>query len=194
MEKRNCICFAYYGNGVFLGWYSDSFGTITANKPKVYGYSKEQIKTIKTNFSAKVRRSRDGSDDFCSAIGRVIAPLNEKAGSLLTIHSLAEKTKIEEYTDIELRVVECPEYSGPNPDYDEKEYSTLLEEEKQKMINFGIPDGNPYKCEDKDLVERYYDIFGRVKYNNWLYPDYEIVKEWASQPPTEFLKTIKPDL
>ena len=36
---RKTVCFEYFADGNFLGWYSDSFGTITKNQPKLYGYT-----------------------------------------------------------------------------------------------------------------------------------------------------------
>jgi hypothetical protein len=189
--KRNCVCFAYFANGKFIGWYSDTFGTITKNEPKIYGYSEEQLETIKINFSAKVKRSKDGSDDFLSQVARMISPLNEKAGSMMTIHSLTEKAKLEEYQDVELRVVECPEYSGPNPDFDEKEYKERVAERHTKMKDFGVFETSGK--ERIEIIERFDDIFGKLELNNWVYPDCDKVREWASTEPTEFIDVIKPE-
>ena len=193
-EKRNCICFAYFGDGKFLGWYSDTFGTITKDNPKIYGYSEKQLEIIRKNFSQKVKASKDGGDDFLGAVARALTGrVAEKATSIMTVRSLAGKAQLSEYQNIELRVVECPEYDGPNPDFDEEEYKRLREEEKVKMTDFGVFDVPGPSKERMEIVEKFHDIFGRVECNNWIYADYAAIKEWASNTPTKFLETIKPE-
>lgn len=197
MEKREkCICFAYYGNGKFLGWYSDTFGTITRSSPKIYGYSEHQLDIIKKNFSHKVKSSKDGSDDFLGGVARALAGtgrVDESTTSMMTIKSLAGKAQISEYENIELRIVECPEYSGPNPDFDKEEYDRKRAERKEKMIEMGIFDIPAPSKERRAAIEKFNDIFGDLECNNWTYPDYERVKEWASNEPSEFLEIIKPE-
>lgn len=62
------------------------------------------------------------------------------------------------------------------------------------MIAFGVYDIPAPSKERVEILEKFYDIFGRVECNNWLYPNYTRVREWASNEPTEFLETIKPEL
>ena len=51
MENKKAICFAYFCDGKFIGWYSDTFGTVTENRPKIYRYSSEMLETIKNNLN-----------------------------------------------------------------------------------------------------------------------------------------------
>jgi hypothetical protein len=193
MEQRKCICFAYYGNGKFLGWYSDTFGTITPNSPKIYENSERQLEIIKTNFSHKIKSSKDGSDDFLGGVARALfntQRVDEGVTSMMATQSLVEKTKIQEYQNMELRIVECPYYSGPNPDFDEEEYNRKRKEEKEKMTSFGVFDVPGPSKERFDIVEKFHDIFGNIECNSWIYADYSEVKEWAKNEPTKFIGTI----
>ena len=51
-EKRECVVFAYYANKEFIGWYSDSQGSV-GKVPKIYGES--TIPVVKRNFLYKIK-------------------------------------------------------------------------------------------------------------------------------------------
>ena len=107
---KKTICFAYYGDGKFMGWYSDSFGTITENKPKLYSYSPEQVDIIRKNFQHKLKKEK-------SNLGEHIAPLKILDNSLAYDSSI-----LSQYENVELRIVECPVYEGKNPNFDEERH------------------------------------------------------------------------
>ena len=55
-KNRKPICFAYFADGKFLGWYADSWGSIRKDSPKIYGYSEDQVETITKNFRHKMSK------------------------------------------------------------------------------------------------------------------------------------------
>lgn len=151
---RKAVCCAYFGDGKFLGWYADSCGSIRSKGPKIYGYSPEQMATITENFRYKVNKLDKKSD-----LGSIVP------GLTLLDRSWDNDSKIlSQYQTVELRVVECPEYDGPNPDFD-----------KVRHENWTAYDRKPFyePCNP-----------------NWIYADYTKVNEWAEQEPTEFLEVI----
>ena len=77
-----------------------------------------------------------------------------------------DKEILKKSKNIELRVVLCPFYDGPNINYNKEVYRNWV---KQHDI--------------KDKVPQEIDF--------WVYADYSKVKEWASKEPIEFLFTIK---
>jgi len=163
---RKCICFAYYNNNQFLGWYSDSFGTITKRSSKLYGYSESQLEIINKNFTSKVKR-------------------------------LKEEAMAVDYSTIELRVVECPIYDGPNPEFDKDVYDKAVQERKDLLIKFLAQSGIDYYLDSpstqrSSLVKEFEKKHPRVIANNWIHADYDKVQEWASNEPTIFLKVLKP--
>jgi len=78
------------------------------------------------------------------------------------------KKQLSQYKTVELRIVDCPEYDGPNPKYNEAKYKKWVKKEKaEKGVNF------KYANCPKEL-------------DNWIYSDYAKVKAWASIEPKEF--------
>lgn len=113
MKERDCIAFAYFADGKFIGWYADSFGSIR-KAPKIYDNSSRQIEIITTNFTAKVRKAKGLQEhDFLSQAVEFVRPLNPVGAMIME----EKKSELSEYKDIELRIVECPIYDGPNPDH-----------------------------------------------------------------------------
>jgi hypothetical protein len=155
--REKCICFAYFGDGKFLGWYADSFGSIRKDSPKIYGDSKEQIETIIKNFNYKLSKIKEQSK----------IDLHNSLGSALLNNSLnSDSNELFKYKEIELRIVECPIYDGPNPDFDREAHKKwLYESDRQNGDKYHIP--------------------------SWIYANYTKVKEWALNEPTEFLSIIK---
>lgn len=112
IDKRKRVCFAYYSGNKFLGWYSDSFGTVTKNSPKIYGYSKEQIAVIRKNLSSKLKDK---------SFSEVLSKINPIAGKLVE-NSKERDKNILSNKDIYLRIIECPYYDGPNPEFNREDY------------------------------------------------------------------------
>ncbi len=161
---RKNICFAYFADGKFIGWYADTAGSIRENSPKLYGNSEQQIATITENFRYKLSKLSTPS---------AIAIASGIAGLGLIDNSLnADKTNLSQYENIELRITECPHYDGPNPNYDKDKYMEWLDAEKAMA-----GDNFKYSNCPKEL-------------DNWIYADYAKIKEWASNEPTEFIGTI----
>lgn len=160
--KRKTVCFAYFGDGKFLGWYADTCGSVRKNSPKLYGYTEDQVETIKNNFRNNLSDLNEKSDlgNFVHGLSLMDKSLNE------------DKEELSKYSSVELRVVECPYYDGPNPNYDDAKYVAWVENERSEK-------GNDFKFADCP-----------TELNHWLYCDYAKVKEWASVEPTEFLETI----
>jgi len=157
MEKRKSICFAYFGDGKFLGWYADSFGSIRESSPKIYGNSKEQIETITKNFNYKLSKID----------GEYTLSKRHPAFGLID-NSLEGDSKIlYPCKRVELKIVECPIYDGPNPDFDKEAYKKAVDE--WRPTDHSSP---------------------RPRCNNWIYADYDKVKEWAKNEPTEFIGEI----
>lgn len=157
------ICFAYFADGEFIGWYGGTFGPVSKS-PKVYTYSKEQIEVVSKNFRHKI-----------SEINRTTLKEAHK-----TADSLGETIGLLKFTSedklrgkkIELRVVICPYYDGPNPLYNTDAFKKFNAEAHAKG----------QKIKDKDMP---FDC------QCWIYADYDKIQEWANDEPTEFLQTIE---
>ena len=183
MSKRECICFAYFADNKFLGWYSDTFGTITYKSPKIYGYSEDMIDTITKNFRYKLKKSKEDWN---------VNLLNNTTASTLLNNSLNNDNKtLAEYTTVELRVVECPIYDGPNPEFDKEDDEKYLEENRRLMTEAGIFDIPAPSVERSRAVTEWNKTYPKYHTSNWIYADYNKVKEWTSVEPTEFLDVIK---
>jgi len=190
MENKS-ICFAYFGDNQFLGWYADSFGSIRLS-PKLYSNTEHQKGVITKNFRYKVEKAL--KDEKLNS-EKLISKHNEYAGALLGVGLRDDEATLSKYEDVELRVVECPEYSGPNPDFDKDAWD--IERAKRREIfnkeekEYNIPDGySKERCEFvNEFDARHPELNKRP--DNWIYCDYKKVTEWASNEPTEFLETIK---
>lgn len=160
--NHKTICFAYFGDGVFIGWYSDSFGTITSNRPKLYTYSTNQIATVKGNFIYGLSKIKKRDD------------LSAKKESDNVVDAILDinRKDLSQYTNIELRIVECPYYDGVNPNYDEEKYKEWKED---------------YKAKNNGNI-RYADCPKELE--SWIYADGTKVREWAEKEPTEFIEVV----
>jgi hypothetical protein len=104
-------CFAYYVNGEWVGWYGDTWGTVSKT-PKLYSNLNAVLPTVEKNFKNKLnkvnstsyREEKEKVFDFASAL------------SLLVFRS----EELLRGKQVELRVVECPYYEGPDPTNDRK--------------------------------------------------------------------------
>jgi len=93
---RGClICFAHYGDGEFIGFHADTYGTISKEYPKIYENSERQIEIIETNYKTRINSMR---------------LMREKQRNY--------KHELSKYKDIELKVVLC---EGLNDIYPTKE-------------------------------------------------------------------------
>lgn len=179
-QREKSICFAYFGDGKFLGWYADSFGSIRPQSPKIYRYSSEQLETIGHNFTNKISELNEKS---------TIAK-NDSGLSLIDNGLNEDKDILLQYKNIELRIVECPEYDGPNPDFNEDAWEKLMAERDKQMKEAGIFDIPGPSLERFEAVEKFNEENPKPKCNNWIYADYKKIKEWASKEPTEFIGEI----
>lgn len=177
---RKTVCLAYFGNEKFLGWYSDSFGTISKSSPKLYNYSKEQMDIIKTNLAYKFRDL-----DKNSTLAKHVSNL-----AILDNSLNRDKGVLSQYTNISIKAVECPEYEGPNPDFDKEAYEKMVEARRQELQELGVLDLPPGSIERLDALDEYNITHPEPKCNNWIHADYAKVKAWASNEPTEFVETI----
>ena len=97
--------------------------------------------------------------------------------------------------DVELRVVECPEYDGPNPDFDEEDYKKRSNEHTALVLehlkSLGVTGDGPSPERTRAVIE-FTKLNPSPKCNNWTYCDYNKVIEWAKNVPTKFIDVIKP--
>jgi len=180
MGKRDkCVGFAYFGDGAFLGWYADSFGSIREDEPKVYGYTDSQVEVITRNFRNKLNKLKEESE------------LNKLDGRLgiIDVGMNEDKTILSQYKTVQLRLVECPEYDGPNPDFDKEAYDVLKDAHREKLREEGILD-IPAGRERRNAIDEFEKTTPAPDRDTWIYCDYSKVKEWASKEPTEFIGVI----
>ena len=174
------IAFAYFANDEFLGWYGGTFGSV-ASTPKLYGNSEHQLETIEKNFKYKLKRVNESS----------FKEEKNKTKNVFQAISLFgfDGEELLRGKDVELRLVESPEYSGPNPDFDEvawekyrKARRKVFKKESSHLSNGFSKERNEFV---KEFNKRHPELNKRP--NNWVYPDYEKVNEWALKTPTKFL-------
>ncbi len=161
-KSNKTIGFAYFGDGVFIGWYSDSFGTITSNRPKLYNYSTNQIATVKGNFIyglSQIKKNYGSSE-------------KKEADNVVDAILHINRKDLSQYKNVELRIVECPYYDGVNPNYDEEKYKEWKED---------------YKAKNNGNI-RYADCPKELE--SWIYADRTKVREWAEKEPTEFIEVV----
>ena len=177
---KKAICFAYYADGEFIGWYADSFGSCR-NYPKLYDNTQEQIQTIYANFMRKMVAINTST----------FAVEKEKVTGLaalgLAIYDSEDKLRGKH---VELRVVECPEYYGPDPDFDKEAYNKLMYERRNKMKQAGIFNIPGPSIERRKAVERFNATYPYPEANSWIYADVEKVKAWAVNEPKEYIKIL----
>lgn len=137
---RKTVCFAYFGDGKFLGWYSDSFGTITKYSPKLYGYNPEQVAIVASNFRYKLEKLKE--DWNLRKVTPGLAVLDESIAS--------DAKKLSDFKEVKLCVVECPIYDGPNPAFDVKRHENWREYDRKPFYE---PDNRDYIYADYQLVK-----------------------------------------
>jgi len=181
MEKS--ICLAYFADNKFLGWYGDSFGSIS-KIPKLYSDFDKIKDIVSKSLSQKIKKIKESSfDQEKNSVTNIVSALG------LAIFSHEEILRGKE---VELRVVQCPIYDGPNPDFDEEKYEKELSDYKQKMKDAGIFDIPAPSLERLNAIRNFEAENPRPICNNWIYADFSQIKEWAANEPTEFVEIIKP--
>jgi hypothetical protein len=53
-----CICFAYFKDGIFKGWHSDTFGTVTRTEPKIYRTNSQGFNIVKNGLPRKLKQAQ----------------------------------------------------------------------------------------------------------------------------------------
>lgn len=178
MEKS--ICFAYYADGKFVGWYADSFGSCR-NYPKLYSNTEKQIHVVYSNFMRKMAAINTST----------FAVEKTKVDGLAAVGlAIYDSEELLRGKKVELRVVECPEYNGPNPDFNEEEYKQLRRIHLQEMKDAGIFNIPAPSVERSKAIDEFEILHPMPKANNWIYPDPEKVKSWAANEPKEFVKIL----
>jgi hypothetical protein len=166
MNKEKSVCFAYFGDNKFVGWYSDTFGTVTKNSPKVYQYSEKQVEIVAKNFRYNMSKLAEKSE-LAVRTGQVgLSPLDNGINST--------RKGLGQYENVELRVVDCPYYEGENPNYDKEKAKRYKEEQELKLG----------KLWHKEVP------FEEEGNKSWVYCDYAKVKDWALNEPTEFSQVL----
>lgn len=179
-------CFAYYANGEWVGWYGGTFAALSKS-PKLYSNLDGVRPVIIENFSNKMKKINETSYDEEKTKVSGYAAL-----SLLTFSG----EDVLRGKDVELRVVECPEYDGPNLDFDKDAFLKSTNERRDMFNEFlianGISPDSGYSQKRVELYDEFEKINGKIPCNNWIYADYSKVKVWAENEPTQFIETIKP--
>ena len=178
------ICFAYFADGKWIGWYGGTFGGVSPN-PKVYSDLEHMRPVIQKNLTSKIAKINTSS-------------LDAEIGTLTGIPAISLfgfcSEDLLRGKEIELRVVECPEYDGPNQDFDSDKYQIEIEEHSKLWTAYqaehNIPDYP--SLERKEGHNVFLASHPFPKCNNWIYCDYAKVIEWAKYEPTEFIETITP--
>ena len=176
------VCFAYYADGKFIGWYGGTFGGLS-NCPKLYTFTDSQCATIKGNLTHKLNKVNSSSFN---------EEKEEKKGLAALSLAVFDGEELLRGKEVELRVVECPEYDGENPNFDELAYTKALDARKELMKSEGIFDIPAPSMDRFNAIKEFDKRHPKPKCDNWIYADYNKVKEWAKNEPTEFLHIIKP--
>lgn len=171
--ENNSICFAYYADGKFIGWYGDTSGTVSST-PKLYQNTPKQIDVVQKNVKRKL--------DVINSTS-----FNEQKDLVSGLESLSllrfSSEDLLRGKNIELKIVKCPFYDGPNPDFNEEEYDNKVAAERQRMVNAGIFDIPAPSIERSRAIDEWYKENPRIKCDNWIYADYNKVREWAKEEP-----------
>ena len=187
MEKeRKCVCFAYIVDDMFIGWYSDSFGTI-GQYPKIYGDSDAQTSTIKTNFNFKMTKINETS--FSKDLAK--SPENGLQNLKALRFLIFSNEKVLKGRKVELKMVECPYYDGPNPEFDRAAWKKQTDDRHELAREKGVYEFPAGTMKSMLLHAAFDKEYPEPKYNSWIYADTALVTPWALVEPTEFLKVIK---
>lgn len=181
---KRSICYAYFIEGKFVGWYADSFGSVRPQSPKLYSNMEAQNPVILANLKYKLNKINTSSFDQAK----------EKITNVLQAIGLAgyDSEELLRGREVVLKIVESPIYDGPNPDFDKEAYRAAHLEHYKKMKEEGILNLPGGPKERVAAIEEFNTRNPRPKADNWIYADYSKVKEWAATEPTVFLGEINP--
>jgi len=181
---KKSICFAYFADGKWIGWYGGTFGSVSSN-PKIYSDLEHMRPVIQKNLSSKIAKINATSFDVEKESTTGLAAIN-----LLTF----DGEELLRGKEIELKVVECPEYDGPNPDFDNVKHQADIEVHSKLWAEYqhehNIPDYP--SVERRDGYNLFIQQHPHPKCDHWICCDYAKVKEWAKNEPIEFIETLKP--
>lgn len=180
---KKSICFAWYANNKFIGWWGGTFGTVSKS-PKLYTNTEEQLKVIQSNLTHKLSKINTSSFD--------IEKTKVKGLGALGLASF-DGEELLRGKEVELKIVECPEYDGKDPDWDEEAYDKLKDEYDEAFQEASKHLGDFPSLTRTKFVTEYYKEHPRPECKNWIYADYNKVKEWAKNEPIEFIGVIKPN-
>lgn len=169
---KKCVCLAYYGDNRFLGWYGDSFGTIT-KCPKIYSFTLRQLTVIHNNFKYKLSKIYQPAN-----IGTKINP---DAGIILDKSLDKDSNILKDFKEISLRIIECPFYDGTNPNFNTAKYNEELSLRKDTISKLGI--NNLIGNERIIAIETFNKLYPTIKCDNYIYADYKQVNDWAQNEP-----------
>lgn len=191
MNKR--VCLAYYADGKWIGWYADSFGSCR-KFPKIYGYTEPQMDIVRKNLRYKIKEInaesyKQNHEKFMEK------QKNNELGPKESIHqvmklALHDSENILAGKNVELKVVECPIYDGPNPDFSREAYTKDRLEYEALMKDAGIFDTPAPSKERTDAIREFETKHPRPIPDSWIYGDRDKIQEWANIEPSEFLETI----
>ena len=184
-KKRECIGLAYFVDDLFIGWYGDSFGTVS-KFPKIYDNSEQQLSTIKTNFNYKMTRINETS--FSKELANIPEDGQHHIEALRLLIFTNEKAL--KGKKVELKVVACPIYDGPNPDFDREAWKKIIEDQTELKKKSGIYDLPAGSMKRMIALQAFELENPEPKYNGWIYATAEEIKLWAEIEPKEFLKVI----
>lgn len=202
--REKCICFAYFVEGKFIGWYADTFGSVRPY-PKIYGYSPRQVEIVTNNFRHKIEKVNETTQEAVAeeALANCKAAESKQEvnkAAILGLTSIATQDSGSKLRgkEVELRIVECPIYDGPNPNFDEVAYNEAADKHREGLQEFlkghGVSWDEGPSTLRSSLVTLYEKEHGFPKRDSWTHADSAKVKEWAANEPTEFIEVIKSSL
>lgn len=101
-EYQEFICFAYYVDDRFVGWYADTFGSVRKT-PKVYPNTQEQRDIIERNFRLKIQAIRTST--FEKERERI---RHDGIGGVFALQMFDSAKVLNKGDIVELKIVRCP--------------------------------------------------------------------------------------
>ena len=158
-NNKKSICFAYFADGKFIGWYGGTFGPVS-KVPKIYDDSFKQLEIIKGNLTHKLSKINSSTFDNEKLKVKGLAALG------LATYSGEELLRGK---DVELRLVECPEYDGPNPNFDKVAYDAAIKTHYEKFDKESAHLPKGFCVERTEFVIKFNKNNPKPECNNWIY-------------------------
>jgi hypothetical protein len=107
MDKQQVI-FATYKDGELQGFRADSFGTLSKDYPKIYGYTPEQVQVVLDNVKSELNRA--GSTFFKVLSGKNTVAISTQSGEEIAMDSVIDRVakqedKLRQLGEFEVRVI-----------------------------------------------------------------------------------------